>query len=69
VFVRAHLNVYRDKPRARRYVEALRDALDGDAIGTLGEIFEGDPPHAPVGTIAQAWSVAEVIEAYTASSG
>jgi glycogen debranching enzyme len=68
-FVRAHLNVYHDKPRARRYVEALRDALDGDAIGTLGEIFEGDPPHAPVGTIAQAWSVAELIEAYGASSG
>jgi predicted glycogen debranching enzyme len=67
-FVRAHLNVYRDPARARRYVEALRDALDGDAMGTIGEIFEGDPPHAPVGTIAQAWSVAELIEAYGVSS-
>jgi predicted glycogen debranching enzyme len=68
-FVRAHLNVYRDPARARRYVDALRDALDGDAIGTLGEIFEGDAPHAPAGTIAQAWSVAELIEAYASSSG
>jgi glycogen debranching enzyme len=68
-FVRAHLNVYHDPARARRYVDLLRDALDGDAIGTLGEIFEGDAPHAPVGTIAQAWSVAELIRAYVASSG
>jgi glycogen debranching enzyme len=68
-FVRAHRNVYRDPARVRRYVDALRDALDGDAIGTLGEIFEGDAPHAPAGTIAQAWSVAELIEAYASSSG
>ncbi len=64
-FVRAHRNVYHDDARARRYVDALRDALDGYAIGTLGEIFEGDAPHAPVGTIAQAWSVAEMIAAYS----
>jgi predicted glycogen debranching enzyme len=69
VFVRAHLNVYRDPARARRYVDVLRDALDGYAIGTLGEIFEGDAPHVPCGTIAQAWSVAELISAYVASSG
>jgi glycogen debranching enzyme len=68
-FVRAHLNVYHDPARARRYVDLLREALDGDAIGTLGEIFDGDPPHAPGGTIAQAWSVAELIEAYASSSG
>jgi glycogen debranching enzyme len=68
-FVRAHLNVYRDPAAVRRYVDVLRDALDGSALGTLGEIFEGDPPHAPVGTIAQAWSVAELIVAYGLSSG
>ena len=64
-FVRAHRNVYHDDARARRYVDALRDALDGYAIGTLGEIFEGDAPHAPAGTIAQAWSIAEMIAAYS----
>ena len=67
-FVRAHLNVYHDRARARAYVDALRDALDGYAIGTLGEIFAGDAPHEPVGTIAQAWSVSELITAYVASS-
>lgn len=62
-FVRAHLNVYDDPVLARGYLNGLVDALDGYAIGTLGEIFEGDAPHAPCGAIAQAWSVGELIAA------
>ncbi|HEY4721539.1 MAG TPA: amylo-alpha-1,6-glucosidase, partial [Anaerolineae bacterium] len=27
----------------------------------ISEVFEGDPPHAPRGCMAQAWSVAEVL--------
>jgi predicted glycogen debranching enzyme len=60
-FVRAHLRVYGDLATARTFVEPLLDALAGYGIGTLGEIFDGDPPHAPRGAIAQAWSVAELI--------
>ena len=30
-------------------------------IGSISEIFDGDPPHAPQGAISQAWSVAELI--------
>ena len=33
----------------------------GASIGQLHEIHEAAPPHAPVGCIAQAWSVAEVL--------
>ena len=62
-FVQAHLNVYDDPELARTFVAPFADALDGYGIGTLGEIFDGDPPHAPCGTIAQAWSVAELIAA------
>ena len=62
-FVRAHLNVYGDKKAARGFLAPLTDALDGYGVGTLGEIFDGDAPHAPRGTIAQAWSVAELIVA------
>jgi predicted glycogen debranching enzyme len=62
-FVQAHLNVYDDPALARTFVEPLADALGGYGIGTLGEIFDGDAPHAPCGTIAQAWSVAEFIAA------
>lgn len=33
-------------------------------LGTISEIFDGDPPHEPNGCIAQAWSVAEPLRAY-----
>ena len=62
-FVQAHLNVYDDPVLARTFIAPLADALDGYGVGTLGEIFDGDAPHAPGGTIAQAWSVAEFIAA------
>jgi glycogen debranching enzyme len=35
----------------------LRDA----GLGSVSEIFEGDPPHLPKGCVAQAWGVAEVL--------
>ena len=61
--VHAHLNVYDDAALARSFIAPLADALDGYGLGTLGEIFDGDAPHAPAGTIAQAWSVAEFVAA------
>jgi len=33
-------------------------------LGTVSEVFDGDPPHTPRGCIAQAWSVAEPLRAY-----
>ena len=33
-------------------------------LGTISEIFDGEPPHTPRGCIAQAWSVAEPFRAY-----
>jgi len=38
----------------------LREA----GLGQVSEIFDGDPPHAPRGCPAQAWSVACVLEAW-----
>jgi len=33
-------------------------------LGTISEIFDGEPPHTPRGCIAQAWSIAEPFRAY-----
>jgi predicted glycogen debranching enzyme len=33
-------------------------------LGTISEVFDGDPPHTPRGCIAQAWSVAEPLRTY-----
>jgi predicted glycogen debranching enzyme len=63
-FVEAHLRVYGDKARARSFLDPLLDHLRGGLLGSQAEIFDGDPPHAPRGCYAQAWSVAETLRAW-----
>ncbi|OAN45425.1 glycogen debranching protein [Chloroflexus islandicus] len=56
--------VYRltgDRAATRRLLAPLLDHLSDGCIGTISEIFDGDPPHQPRGCFAQAWSVAEVL--------
>jgi predicted glycogen debranching enzyme len=63
-FALAHYRVYADRVAAMRFLEPLGLAVQEYGLGTLGEIFDGDPPFAPKGCIAQAWSVGEVLRAY-----
>ena len=63
-FVEAHLRVYQDTTRARSYLDPFESHLQDYGIGTIAEIFDGDPPHRPRGCIAQAWSVAEVLRVW-----
>jgi predicted glycogen debranching enzyme len=46
---------------ARALLANLNAHLDHAGLGTIGEIFDGEAPHAPRGCIAQAWSVGEVL--------
>ena len=61
----AHFRVYADRAAALRYLEPLGSNIGACGLGTLAEIFEGDPPHAPRGCIAQAWTVGEILRAWT----
>ena len=63
-FVSAHLRVYRDPTLARSFLSPLIQELDAHCVGSLSEIFDGDPPFTPRGCIAQAWSVAEVLRVW-----
>jgi predicted glycogen debranching enzyme len=65
-YVSAHLRVYRNPAAAERCLHAVRHLLADGAIGSVGEIFDGDPPFAPRGCFAQAWSVAEILRAWDA---
>ncbi len=49
------------RQQAHRWLESFRGHLNEAGLGQISEIFDGDPPHAPRGTIAQAWSVAEIL--------
>jgi len=66
-FIDAHLRVYRDREQARSYLEPCARHLAAHGVGSISEIFDGDPPFAPRGCIAQAWSVAEVLRAWQAT--
>ncbi|MEI2610693.1 MAG: amylo-alpha-1,6-glucosidase [Candidatus Promineifilaceae bacterium] len=68
-FVSAHYRVYGDAPLARSFLEPLLRHLNAHGVGSISEIFDGDPPFTPRGCIAQAWSVAEVLRCWTQLTG
>ena len=63
-FCLAMYRVRRDARAALDLLAAMRDALEDQAVGTIGEIFDGDPPHQPRGAPVQAWSVACTLDAW-----
>ena len=38
--------------------------LNSHCVGSLSEVFDGDPPYTPRGCIAQAWTVGEVLRVW-----
>ena len=63
-FSLAAYRVTGDVSAAQAVLEPISDALEDQAVGTIGEIFDGDPPHHPRGAPAQAWSVACTLDAW-----
>jgi predicted glycogen debranching enzyme len=49
---------------AQSVLAPMRDSLFDQGLGTIGEIFDGDPPHDPRGAPAQAWSIACTLQAW-----
>jgi len=64
-FVQAHLRAYDDPATAQSFLTPLlRHLSDGGCGGTISEIFDGDAPFASRGAPAQAWGVAQLLEAW-----
>jgi predicted glycogen debranching enzyme len=64
-FALAHLRVYNDPAQAAQLLQPFAHHLNIHGLGSISEIFDGDPPFTPRGCIAQAWSVAEALRAWT----
>lgn len=66
-FIEAYLKVNDNNPKAvsqaRCWLASFDEHLEQAGLGSISEIFEGDEPYTPVGCIAQAWSVGEVLRA------
>ncbi len=48
----------------RSWIEAFADTLTEHGLHQISEVYDGDPPHRPGGTVAQAWSVSELLRAH-----
>jgi glycogen debranching enzyme len=46
---------------AKQIYNGFEEEMLRHGIGTISEIYDGDPPHNPRGTISQAWSVAALL--------
>jgi len=60
-YLDAHGRLDGDRPAADRLLEPFTAHLLDAGLGTISEIFEPEAPYRPVGCIAQAWSVGEVL--------
>ncbi|HEX9900589.1 MAG TPA: amylo-alpha-1,6-glucosidase [Candidatus Methylomirabilis sp.] len=68
-FALAHLKAYGDREVARSFLEPLAHHLADYGVGSIAEIFDGDPPFTPRGCIAQGWSVSETLRAWMEIAG
>ena len=63
-FVRAYLAAFgrseTNLQHCRDLLRPLEAHLEEACLGSVSEIFDGDPPHRPGGAPAQAWSVGEL---------
>ena len=64
-FIQAFLRVTGDPEQALTFLAPFENHLKIHGLGTASEIFDGDPPFTPQGCFAQAWTVAEVLRAWT----
>jgi glycogen debranching enzyme len=62
-FAEAYLKVHGNE--AKYFIQKIYDsfatAIYEYGVGSIAEIYDGDAPHKAVGTISQAWSVAELL--------
>ena len=65
-YVRACFDVNGDSflPQAEEMLANFEEDIQTYGIGSIGELFDADPPFSPRGAISQAWSVAAVLDIY-----
>ncbi|MBD3389093.1 MAG: hypothetical protein GF416_08400 [Candidatus Altiarchaeales archaeon] len=66
-YVRAAVKLGGDAGRehAQEILQPLINRVSESSIGSLNEIYDAEDPYSPRGAVSQAWSVAEVLRAYS----
>jgi predicted glycogen debranching enzyme len=62
-FMEANFNIHGKSvlPLAKKLIESMKEEICNYGICSIAEVYDGDPPQRPNGSISQAWSVAEMI--------
>ena len=63
-FAKAHLRVHNDPSVAASFLAPVVHQIHAQGLGTVGEIYDADPPFLPRGCIAQAWTLGGILEAW-----
>jgi predicted glycogen debranching enzyme len=64
-YLRARGGGERRLEHVRTILRAFDDQMEQGGLLHVSEVFDGDPPHRPGGTIAQAWNTAEILRAWS----
>ena len=62
-FCRAYLNIHKKSgiSLVQKIYNGFEEEMTKHGVGTIAEIYDGDPPHQAKGAISQAWSVAALL--------
>lgn len=65
-FIEGYLKIHKagGMPFVKKMIEGFEDDMSEHCIGTIAEMYNGNPPHNARGAVSQAWSVGAVIRAY-----
>lgn len=65
-FVEGYLRIHKagGMPFVKKIIEDFEEDMSEHCIGTIAEMYNGNPPHNARGAVSQAWSVGAVIRAY-----
>lgn len=62
-FCYAYVSIYKKSalPMLKQIFDGFESVMTEYGIGSIAEIYDGNPPHQPRGAISQAWSVASLL--------
>ena len=62
-YIEANLQLYGKQflPEAKELLEGFEEDMTVYGLCSVAEVYDGDPPHHPNGSISQAWSVGEIL--------
>jgi glycogen debranching enzyme len=63
MYVQAYLRLHKKSglSHIKAIVEGFKDEMTQNCLGTISELYNGNPPHEGKGALSQAWNVAAII--------